>query len=119
MCEPNDPLRFSGPGDGRRLFQHVPVDLSLADSQLRSAYAIGFLVLFVFTYVNFDLVALRVSPITLGLVYPVFLLSMRFQPHLHPQQASRPRETEISWQREFSDSDTSRAATRVFLRNGY
>ncbi|MDU0364339.1 MFS transporter, partial [Rhizobium sp. 25PS6] len=45
---------------------------------------IGFLILFVFigtfTYVNFQLVALGLSPMTLGLVYLVFLPSMLTTP---------------------------------------
>jgi MFS transporter, YNFM family, putative membrane transport protein len=52
------------------------------DRQLASAFAIGFLILFVFigtfTYVNFQLTAapLRLSAMSLGLVYFVFLPSM-------------------------------------------
>jgi MFS transporter, YNFM family, putative membrane transport protein len=56
----------------------------LTDSELRRTFAIGFLILFVFigtfTYVNFQLVALGLSPMTLGLVYLVFLLSMLTTP---------------------------------------
>jgi predicted MFS family arabinose efflux permease len=54
----------------------------LRDPQLRSAFAIGFLILFVFigtfTYVNFELTAapLSLSAMSLGLVYFVFLPSM-------------------------------------------
>jgi MFS transporter, YNFM family, putative membrane transport protein len=51
-----------------------------ADGELRRAFAIGFLILFVFigtfTYVNFRLVVLGVTPMMLGLVYLVFLPSM-------------------------------------------
>ena len=53
-----------------------------ADRELRNAFAIGFLILFVFigtfTYVNFQLTAapLSLSPMSLGLVYFVFLPSM-------------------------------------------
>jgi predicted MFS family arabinose efflux permease len=51
-----------------------------ADSELRRAFAIGFLILFVFigtfTYVNFRLVELGVAPMMLGLVYLVFIPSM-------------------------------------------
>jgi len=52
------------------------------DRQLRNAFAIGFLILFVFigtfTYVNFQLTAapISLSPMALGLVYFVFLPSM-------------------------------------------
>ncbi|MGR4846765.1 MFS transporter [Rhizobium sp. LARHSG275] len=56
----------------------------LADGELRRVFAIGFLILFVFigtfTYVNFQLVALGLSPMTLGLVYLVFLPSMLTTP---------------------------------------
>jgi YNFM family putative membrane transporter len=54
----------------------------LGDTQLRSAFAIGFLILFVFigtfTYVNFQLTMspLGLSAMSLGLVYFVFLPSM-------------------------------------------
>jgi MFS transporter, YNFM family, putative membrane transport protein len=54
----------------------------LGDPQLRSAFAIGFLILFVFigtfTYVNFQLTMspLGLSAMSLGLVYFVFLPSM-------------------------------------------
>jgi predicted MFS family arabinose efflux permease len=54
----------------------------LGDPQLTSAFAIGFLILFVFigtfTYVNFQLAAppLGLSAMSLGLVYFVFLPSM-------------------------------------------
>jgi predicted MFS family arabinose efflux permease len=55
-----------------------------ADGELRRAFAIGFLILFTFigtfTYVNFQLVALGLSPMTLGLVYLVFLPSMLTTP---------------------------------------
>lgn len=55
-----------------------------ADGELRRVFAIGFLILFVFigtfTYVNFQLVALGLSPMTLGLVYLVFLPSMLTTP---------------------------------------
>ncbi|MBB4272867.1 MFS transporter [Rhizobium mongolense] len=54
------------------------------DSELRRTFAIGFLILFVFigtfTYGNFQLVALGLSPMTLGLVYLVFLPSMLTTP---------------------------------------
>jgi len=56
--------------------------MHLADPQLRAAFAIGFLILFVFigtfTYVNFQLTAapLGLSAMSLGLVYFVFLPSM-------------------------------------------
>ena len=52
------------------------------DRQLRNAFGIGFLILFVFigtfTYVNFQLTAapISLSPMALGLVYFVFLPSM-------------------------------------------
>lgn len=56
----------------------------LADVQLRRAFAIGFLILFVFigtfTYVNFRLIALGLTPMMLGLVYLVFLPSMLTTP---------------------------------------
>lgn len=56
----------------------------LADSNLRRVFAIGFLILFVFigtfTYVNFQLVALGVEPMALGLVYLVFLPSILTTP---------------------------------------
>ncbi|MBX4960980.1 MFS transporter [Rhizobium binae] len=52
----------------------------LADPDLRRVFAIGFLILFVFigtyTYVNFQIVALGVAPMALGLVYLVFLPSI-------------------------------------------
>ncbi|WP_087000628.1 MFS transporter [Rhizobium sullae] len=55
-----------------------------ADTELRRAFAIGFLILFTFigtfTYVNFQLVALGLSPMTLSLVYLVFLPSMLTTP---------------------------------------
>ncbi|NEK18451.1 MFS transporter [Rhizobium leguminosarum] len=55
-----------------------------ADGELRRAFAIGFLILFTFigtfTYVNFHLVSIGVSPMTLGLVYLVFLPSMLTTP---------------------------------------
>lgn len=54
------------------------------DSELRRTFAIGFLILFVFigtfTYGNFQLLALGLSPMTLGLVYLVFLPSMLTTP---------------------------------------
>ncbi|MCA0032579.1 MFS transporter [Mesorhizobium sp. B263B2A] len=58
----------------------------LNNAELRACFAIGFLILFVFigtfTYVNFQLVAapLSLSPMTLGLVYFVFLPSMLTTP---------------------------------------
>jgi len=58
----------------------------IMNSELRSCFAIGFLILFVFigtfTYVNFQLVAepLALSPMALGLVYFVFLPSMLTTP---------------------------------------
>jgi len=56
----------------------------LADGELRRAFATGFLILFVFigtfTYVNFHLVDLGVTPMKLGLVYLVFLPSMLTTP---------------------------------------
>jgi len=56
----------------------------LADPVLRRVFAIGFLILFVFigtfTYVNFQLVALGVQPMALGLVYLVFLPSILTTP---------------------------------------
>ncbi|WP_183914683.1 MFS transporter [Rhizobium lentis] len=52
----------------------------LADPDLRRVFVIGFLILFVFigtyTYVNFQIVALGVAPMALGLVYLVFLPSI-------------------------------------------
>jgi predicted MFS family arabinose efflux permease len=52
----------------------------LGNRQLQSVLAIGFLILFVFigtyTYVNFRLVELGLSPMELGLVYFVFLPSL-------------------------------------------
>lgn len=55
-----------------------------ADGALRRAFAIGFLILFVFigtfTYVNFRLVELGVTRMMLGLVYLVFLPSMLTTP---------------------------------------
>ncbi|MBB4228900.1 MFS transporter [Rhizobium mongolense] len=54
------------------------------DSELRRTFAIGFLILFVFigtfTYGNFQLLALGLSPMTLGLVYLVFLPSILTTP---------------------------------------
>ena len=56
--------------------------MHLSDPALRSAFAIGFLILFVFigvfTYVNFELARppLALSPMHLGFVYLVFLPSM-------------------------------------------
>jgi YNFM family putative membrane transporter len=51
-----------------------------ADPELRRAFAIGFLILFVFigtfTYVNFRLATLGLTPMMLGLVYLVFLPSI-------------------------------------------
>lgn len=58
----------------------------LRSREMRHAFAIGFLILFVFigtfTYVNFQLVAppLSLSPMALGLVYFVFLPSMLTTP---------------------------------------
>lgn len=56
----------------------------LADPDLRRVFAIGFLILFVFigtyTYVNFRIVALGVTPMALGLVYLVFLPSILTTP---------------------------------------
>ncbi len=58
----------------------------LAHPELRAAFAIGFLILFVFigtyTYVNFQLTRepLSLSPMALGLVYLVFLPSMLTTP---------------------------------------
>ncbi|MFI0844387.1 MFS transporter [Mesorhizobium sp. IMUNJ 23232] len=58
----------------------------LGNRQLRHAFAIGFLILFVFigtyTYVNFELTAppLGLSPMGLGLVYFVFLPSLLTTP---------------------------------------
>ncbi|TCL64669.1 MFS transporter [Rhizobium sp. BK251] len=56
----------------------------LRDAELTRAFAIGFLILFVFigtyTYVNFRLVALGVPPMALGLVYLVFLPSILTTP---------------------------------------
>lgn len=58
----------------------------LAHPELRTAFIIGFLILFVFigtyTYVNFHLTAdpLSLSPMALGLVYLVFLPSMLTTP---------------------------------------
>jgi len=58
----------------------------LTHRELRSTFAIGFLILFVFigtyTYVNFHLIAepLSLSPMALGLVYLVFLPSMLTTP---------------------------------------
>jgi predicted MFS family arabinose efflux permease len=58
----------------------------LSHPELRTAFVIGFLILFVFigtyTYVNFHLVAdpLSLSPMALGLVYVVFLPSMLTTP---------------------------------------
>ncbi|SON57744.1 Inner membrane transport protein YnfM [Hartmannibacter diazotrophicus] len=58
----------------------------LAHPQLRASFIVGFLILFVFigtyTYVNFQLTAppLSLSPMTLGLVYFVFLPSMLTTP---------------------------------------
>lgn len=55
-----------------------------ADPELRRAFAIGFVILFVFlgtfTYVNFRLVDLGVTPMMLGLVYLVFLPSLLTTP---------------------------------------
>ena len=55
-----------------------------ADGELRRAFATGFLILFVFigtfTYVNFRLIDLGVTPMMLGLVYLVFLPSMLTTP---------------------------------------
>jgi len=72
----------------------------LADRELRSAFAVGFLILFVFigtfTYVNFVLTAepLNLSAMSLGFVYLVFLPSMittplagRLTHHLGPSRA--------------------------------
>jgi predicted MFS family arabinose efflux permease len=56
----------------------------LADPDLRRVFAIGFLILFAFigtyTYVNFQLVALGVAPMALGLVYLVFIPSILTTP---------------------------------------
>ena len=58
----------------------------LADRRLRTCFALGFLILFVFigtfTYVNFELVRppLGLSPMGLGLVYLVFLPSLLTTP---------------------------------------
>jgi predicted MFS family arabinose efflux permease len=56
----------------------------LTDRDLRRVFAIGFLILFVFigtfTYVNFQLIALGVEPMALGLVYLVFLPSILTTP---------------------------------------
>ncbi|RWX14157.1 MFS transporter [Rhizobium hidalgonense] len=56
----------------------------LADPDLRRVFGIGFLILFVFigtyTYVNFRIVALGVTPMALGLVYLVFLPSILTTP---------------------------------------
>lgn len=64
----------------------------LADRELRRVFAIGFVILFVFigtfTYVNFQLMALGLSQMTLGLVYFVFLPSMLTTP-LAGQLANR------------------------------
>lgn len=60
--------------------------LHLANPALRAAFAIGFLILFVFigtfTYVNFELTKapLALSPMHLGLVYLVFLPAMATTP---------------------------------------
>lgn len=55
-----------------------------ADPELRRAFAIGFLILFVFigtfTYVNFRLATLGLTPMMLGLVYLVFLPSILTTP---------------------------------------
>ena len=55
-----------------------------ADPDLRRAFAIGFLILFVFigtfTYVNFRLATLGLTPMMLGLVYLVFLPSIMTTP---------------------------------------
>ncbi|MBB3387861.1 putative MFS family arabinose efflux permease [Rhizobium sp. BK275] len=59
-------------------------DVHLADPDLRRVFIIGFLILFVFigtyTYVNFQIVALGVRPMALGLVYLVFLPSILTTP---------------------------------------
>jgi predicted MFS family arabinose efflux permease len=56
----------------------------LGDPHLRRVFMIGFLILFVFigtyTYVNFQLVALGVVPMALGLVYLVFIPSILTTP---------------------------------------
>jgi predicted MFS family arabinose efflux permease len=70
-------------GSGRALFAAWPQHLS--NPALRAAFAIGFLLLFAFigtfTYVNFELAGpLGLAPMSLGLVYLVFLPAMATTP---------------------------------------
>ncbi|MBB4188905.1 MFS transporter [Sinorhizobium terangae] len=64
----------------RRMRSNGSWRLVLGNRRLQSVLAIGFLILFVFigtyTYVNFQLVELGLSPMQLGLVYFVFLPSL-------------------------------------------
>jgi len=69
---------------GRRMRSHASWRSVLGNRGLQSMLAIGFLILFVFigtyTYVNFRLVELGLSPMQLGLVYFVFLPSLLTTP---------------------------------------
>ncbi|MGB1027642.1 MAG: MFS transporter, partial [Rhodospirillaceae bacterium] len=73
-----------------------------ANPKLRSSFAIGFLILFVFvgvfTYVNFELVgpALGVSPALLGLVYFVFVPAMVTTP-MAPKVVARFGMRRVFW----------------------
>lgn len=75
-------MRADGKGDLANATWKGPLE----NAELRACFAIAFLILFVFigtfTYVNFQLVAapLSLSPMTLGLVYFVFLPSMLTTP---------------------------------------
>ncbi|MFN0115779.1 MAG: MFS transporter [Paracoccaceae bacterium] len=71
--------RMASSGSGRSLFAAWPEHLS--NPALRAAFGIGFLILFAFigtfTYVNFELAGrFGLSPMSLGLVYLVFLPAM-------------------------------------------
>jgi YNFM family putative membrane transporter len=72
-----------------------------ADSELRRAFASGFLILFVFigtfTYVNFRLFDLGVAQMMLGLVYLVFLPSMLTTPLAGKIAASIGSHQAIVW----------------------
>ncbi|MBP2233954.1 putative MFS family arabinose efflux permease [Sinorhizobium kostiense] len=69
---------------GRRIRSHASWRSVLGNRGLQSMLGIGFLILFVFigtyTYVNFRLVELGLSPMQLGLVYFVFLPSLLTTP---------------------------------------
>jgi predicted MFS family arabinose efflux permease len=68
----------------------TPIKKHLADSRLRGAFAVGFLILFgfigVFTYVNFRLAdpPFNMSPAVLGLLYTAFVFSLLATPAAGP-----------------------------------